>query len=61
MEPALKVDEKIVAKEFKITNQEGSDYDEIKEKLLKNEIYAKIRDYSKKRIKFLLILKQVNF
>ena len=24
-------------------------YDEIKEKLLKNEIYAKVKDYSKER------------
>ena len=31
-------------------------YDEIKEKLLKDEIYAKVKDYSKE-IKFLLILK----
>ena len=28
-------------------------YDEIKEKLLKNEIYAKVKDYSKERIKVL--------
>ena len=28
-------------------------YDEIKEKLLKNEIYAKVKDYSKERNKFL--------
>ena len=26
-------------------------YDEIKEKLLKNEIYAKVKDYSKERNK----------
>ena len=33
-------------------------YDEIKEKLLKNEIYAKVKDYSKERkIKSLLILR----
>ena len=35
-------------------------YDEIKEKLLKNEIYAKVKDYSKE-IKFLLIMRLVNF
>ena len=28
-------------------------YDEIKEKLLKNEIYAKVKDYSKERNKVL--------
>ena len=28
-------------------------YDEIKEKLLKNEIYAKVKDYSKERNKIL--------
>ena len=29
-------------------------YDEIKEKLLKNEIYAKVKDYSKERNKVLI-------
>ena len=28
-------------------------YDEIKEKLLKNEVYTKVKDYSKERNKFL--------
>ena len=32
-------------------------YDEIKEKLLKNEIYAKVKIIQKKEIKFLLILR----
>ena len=31
-------------------------YDEIKEKLLKNEIYAKVKDYSKERNKVLTYL-----
>ena len=50
-------DERIFAREFKITSQKGSVkmnyYDEIKEKLLKNEIYAKVKDYSKERNKVL--------
>ena len=44
-------DERIFAREFKITSQKGSVkmnyYDKIKEKLLKDEIYAKVKDYSK--------------
>ena len=50
-------DERIFAREFKITSQKGSVkmnyYGEIKEKLLKNEIYAKVKDYSKERNKVL--------
>ena len=50
-------DERIFAREFKITSQKGSVkmnyYDEIKEQLLKNEIYAKVKDYSKERNKVL--------
>ena len=34
-------------------------YDEIKEKLLKNEIYAKVKDYSKE-IKFLKIRMKIS-